>query len=552
MPFYARVVLAAALLAAIWPHQALADQKTVCTITVNSPDEKDIFRRSLPQDDYRFVELVERGRPDWLASACRAGVKCDVLVISGHFDGGVEFYSDRVDMRESLPVAELTRASCSDSCPGLFSQLKEVYLFGCNTLNGDAMRSATAEIGRSLVRAGHSQADADRLTRILNERHADSNRDRMRMIFKDVPVLYGFSSKAPLGRSAGPVLERYFQAGGAAEVATGHPSAKLLGLFAPVSMTVTSGMTASDPQAAYRADVCQFSDDRTSSADKVTFVHRLLGREIAEVRMFLDAIETYVGSLTDAQRREPGVARALDAIARDSAARTRYLDFVHDADQPSVRARMIGVAQGLGWLTPAQHDAEMTRMLQTLVASGTAGPAEVDLVCALNAEGRLSRYLPALRATPAQADKAAAAAMLACLGSDKGHARIVQALTSANDEDVQLAQVYLRHRPIADVNELRAVAAGIARMKDSAAQVRALDTLAALRLSDRQSLTEITRVFQSAKSVSVQRAVAGILIRSDYQELDKPELVATLRQARLKSSEGADLIDVLLRRLQAK
>ena len=36
-------------------------------------------RRSLPPDEYRFVELVERGRPDWLASACRAGVRCDVL-----------------------------------------------------------------------------------------------------------------------------------------------------------------------------------------------------------------------------------------------------------------------------------------------------------------------------------------------------------------------------------------------------------------------------------------------------------------------------------------
>jgi hypothetical protein len=143
-----------------------------------------------------------------------------VLLISGHFDGGIEFYSDKVDARESLPVAEMERASCSDSCPSLFSQLKEVYLFGCNTLNPEAVRSASAEVGRSLVRAGYSQADADRLARMLNERNGGSNRDRMRQIFKDVPVIYGFSSKAPLGASAGPVLERYFQAGGAAEVAS--------------------------------------------------------------------------------------------------------------------------------------------------------------------------------------------------------------------------------------------------------------------------------------------------------------------------------------------
>ena len=39
-----------------------ADKQTVCTITVNSADEKEAFRRHLPESKYRFVELVERGR----------------------------------------------------------------------------------------------------------------------------------------------------------------------------------------------------------------------------------------------------------------------------------------------------------------------------------------------------------------------------------------------------------------------------------------------------------------------------------------------------------
>ena len=120
MPAIPKFVLLAALLASVWPHDVRADRKTVCTITVNSPDERETFRRSLPPDQFDFVELVERGRPDWLASACRTGIRCDALLISGHFDGGDEFYSDRVDARESLPVDELERASCSDSCPGLF------------------------------------------------------------------------------------------------------------------------------------------------------------------------------------------------------------------------------------------------------------------------------------------------------------------------------------------------------------------------------------------------------------------------------------------------
>jgi hypothetical protein len=90
-----------------------AEPRTVCTVTINSSDEKDVFQRHLPPGQYRFVELVQRGQPDWLASARRRGVRCDVLVISGHFDDGTEFYTDRHDDREFLTVHEMQHESCS-------------------------------------------------------------------------------------------------------------------------------------------------------------------------------------------------------------------------------------------------------------------------------------------------------------------------------------------------------------------------------------------------------------------------------------------------------
>jgi hypothetical protein len=551
MSVSAKLALLAALLLVSVAFDANADKKTVCTITVNSPDEKEIFRRNLPQEDFQFVELVERGRPDWLASACRAGVRCDVLLISGHFDGGTEFYTDRLDAREFLPVDEMERVACSDSCPGLFSQLKEVYLFGCKTLNAEAMRSASAEIVRSLVRAGHSEADAERLSRVLSDRHGESNRDRMRHVFKDVPVIYGFSSKAPLGRTAGPILDKYFQSGAGTEVGSGRASAKLLSLFAPSSMTVTAGMTDADPRAGFRRDVCHFSDDRLSPAQKVGFVHELLGREMAEVRMFLDHIEKYSASLGDAERHAAPASAALGEIAHDKPARRRYLEFARDADEPAVRARMLELAGGLGWLSPAEQRTEIIRMFGEQLARNTVGSAEVDLACSLNRNRELQKELHQLQPSLAQAGKVANAALLACLGSAEGHARVLRALTSSNDEDVQIAQIYLRHRPLADANELRIVATGITRMSGSDAQVRALDTLAGQRLSDRESLDELARLFPLTKSVSVQRAIAGILIRADYQSLARLELARALRQHRLKSPDGQDMIDVLIRRLEA-
>ncbi len=49
-----------------------------------------------------LVVLVERGRPDRLGSARRRGVSCDVLIVSGHFDDGTEFHTDRHDVMDAL------------------------------------------------------------------------------------------------------------------------------------------------------------------------------------------------------------------------------------------------------------------------------------------------------------------------------------------------------------------------------------------------------------------------------------------------------------------
>ena len=468
MPISVRFLILTALVGVAWAHDVEADRKTVCSITVNSPDEQAMFRRSLPADQFQFVELVERGRPDWLTSACRRQIRCDVLIISGHYDGGNEFFSDRGEASEFLPVDEMERVSCSDSCPGLFSQLKEVYLFGCNTLNSGANRSASAEIERSLVRSGHSPADAERLVRVLAARHGESSRDRMRLIFMNVPVIYGFSSVAPVGPAAAAILGRHFQVDGTSEVGSGRASARLLGQFGGHSMVVTRGLN-DDGSAGWPIGRTSASlptiDCRT--ARKLEFVHRLFGREMAEVRMFLDSVEEYFASLPETERQAPAVARALDEIARDRAARDRYLAFARDADQPAIRVRMMKLAQNLGWLSSAELRAELLQMIGELLARDSIGAADLDLVCSLNDGRELDGELSRLQLSPAQAGKTDHAVLLACLGSAQARARVLEALTSADDSEVELAQIYLYHRPITDVNELRVVSKAIANMSGS-------------------------------------------------------------------------------------
>jgi hypothetical protein len=535
---------AAALLGSL--PVAAADRQTVCTITVNSADEKEAFRRHLPESKYRFVELVERGRPDWLASACRARVSCDVLIVSGHYDGGNEFFSDQLEASEFLPVDELERVSCSDSCPGLFSRLKEVHLFGCNTLNPQAHNSGTAEIVRSLVREGHSLKAAERQLQALNAGHGQSSRDRMRLVFKDVPVIYGFSSVAPLGPIAGSTLERYFRTHGAREIGQGRTSGRLLAQFAPFAMTVTQGMTERDAHAAVRRDVCQFADERPSDADKLGFVHQLLQRPVSQTRVHLDRIQRFARTLDQPARRTPAVAVALANITGDDATRARFLEFARDADEPAVRARLLTLARDLGWLTPEARWRELALMLGAVQARSVLGVTEVDLACTLNQEHDLDGAF-----ISAQGPDIEHAAVRACLGSTEGRARTLEGLVSQSTAEVQIAQAYLRHRPISDAAELRRIATAIVGMKPSDAQVRALESLGRHYVADRAILDLLIRLFSETPSSAVQAAIAGILIRADQRSIASPQLVHTLVKDRRPAPPGDNMVDALLRKLRS-
>ncbi len=493
-----RLFFLLAILVALGAAPALAEKKTVCTITVNSSDEKETFRQNLPRDKFQFVELVEKGRSDWLASSCRKGIQCDVLVVSGHFNAGETFYSDKIETNEYLQMDELERASCGDSCPALFSRLKEVYLFGCESLNPDATNYSSA--------------------------YGESGRDRMRRLFSKVPAIYGFYSSAPVGPTAAMLLGRYFSSASPGEIFTGRPSPRLLSIFSRNHMTVTSGL----PDNERRRDICRFYDERIALSGKVAFVHELLRRDANDMRAYFERIEKLFDALTAEERKAPEFEAALRVVTR---------------------VRMIALARTLGWLSDDELRAERMLLVNDVLA-GPVGFVEVDLVCSLNADKSLDRELGKVR-TSARASKVAQSAALACLGSGEGHAQVMRALASGDDPDIQAAQAYLRHRP-PESSELRALALEIARRAGSAVSLRSLDTLARLHIADREILEELTRSFTAARSVGVQRAIAEVFLRSDPKAIPAPELATALRQHRLKPPGGGeDLIDVLLRKLQS-
>ena len=455
---------------------------------------------------------MERGNPDWLAASCRKGVRCDVLLVSGHF-AGTEFYASRPDEKiETLPVDVLERAACSESCPGLFERLKEVYLFGCDTLNPTPVRVSTPEMVLALQREGATPEAAARRAQELADRHGESARDHMRRLFSGVHVIYGFSSKAPYGRYAGPILESYFKSVTDVEIGSGVASERLRRLFAPASMVVTAGQAAAEPNADYRAQVCRYHDTRLSNAEKLAGIRATLAGSMAEARISLDRIEKFLGGLSQSDRADPAFATALGAIAADAALGRRFILLARDTADPAVRLRLIALGRELGWLDGEGVRAEQVRLVGELLASRASGFHEVELVCTLNRDGRLDGE--GARLVRGAARRVANEAALACLGHTESRGRTLEALASPVEAEVQVAAAYLRHRPLDGTEDLRKVAARVARMANAPAQARAIEALARQHVTDEAALAELAALYSRTRSTAVRSAIAEVYLRA--------------------------------------
>lgn len=515
-------------------------KQTICAITINSSDEREAFRRHLPAREFDVIELVESGRTDWFERACHAGVRCDALVISGHHDGN-SFFSEQLDAQAFLALEELERAACSQRCPDLLGALKEVYLFGCNTLNPLPQHGAAAVVARFL--SARPAIAPTALPREPSRRaaiaQAEASRDVMRQVFKDVPAIYGFASAAPVGQVAGGLLANYLRTTGKNEVGRGRISAALLNQFAGQRMTAASGAAlsrASSPEPSY---VCQFADQRRSVSERLEFVHDLLRDATAEAAMHLDRITALIDALDPPERRATELIATLRGIHDDADAREHFLRFVRAAPPSELRVRMIGLAGQLGWLADGDAQFELTRLIDELLADKKVGLAEINVACAINRTGSLDTLF-AGRALPAGADPARAA-LQACLGSDTARAAALQTLLGARASDHELSQALLRHRPIVEISELRRFVAAIAQSPAAPLQVNALQSIAGQVTPDPLVVDTLLRLFTDTESPAVQAAIASIFLRLDRHAIARDDLEQVLAEHR-RTPAGTDLI----------
>jgi len=194
---------------------------TVCTLTLNSSDEKKVFEQVLKPVGFRFRELLPEKKEavdsrEWLSRACRdleqEKVSCDIVLISGHF-GGDLFFGVQRDSGLRLFMDDLQKHSCENSCQALLGKAAHVFLMGCNTLAGKDPDHRSQEDYVQVLRAdGVGELDAHRIAQARYGPFSQNFRDQMRQVFFGSTQLLGFHSVSPAGARVAPALRAFLKA----------------------------------------------------------------------------------------------------------------------------------------------------------------------------------------------------------------------------------------------------------------------------------------------------------------------------------------------------
>ncbi len=348
---------------AFFAASAHASPPTICTLTFNSANESAALRGAYPGAN--FVELLPKDRnSDWFGRACRSGIRCDILLMSGHF-GGV-FFGEKKS--ETLDLDAMEDAGCRNECPGILSA-KRVYLMACNTLAAKTPDHRTIdEYVRVLTNDGFPHAFAESLASARYSGFGLSIAERMAIAFAGSTLVSGFASTAPVGAIAGPMLGRGLRANPA------DPDAGLASAFAGSSYrTMRPGR---EIDADDRRIACGMRAQ--NSEDRVVAFRSAFGRP----RRFLDSLleKSANADLRRAWEVDSGNSRRTAEI-RELLERV----FRESRGTAATRFQILKLKRALGFLKEPEYLAGTGELLESVLRAGLDFDA-TDEACSIAGE----------------------------------------------------------------------------------------------------------------------------------------------------------------------
>ena len=443
-----------------------AERFTICSITINSDDEIRTFRKQLPASQFDFVELTHAsptppkdGKPTWLAQACRSGVHCDVLVLSGHFSNaylgsfGTTFVGDAGLL---LPLEDLTGRSCDQSCPGIFSNPLEVFLFGCRTLATSLAAEPLPPDDLRLLSTHHVPPRvAERIFEEISYGGEDtSNLARMRFVFSGVPQIYGFTAVAPIGKSVAPHLATYLRNTGdyakhlkklrAARDGKQKPSRNriLERSLGPSTFTQSSGLDFAGPEHELETRACLLESEGTSILARLEQMEKVLQEPdfLANVRAMGSFFRVH-----DPSSFGPAELAVLGRIRSDPRSREVVSELVQRLENPILRQEILRVSKAIGWI-PEEEALRLQREIVIQLLHPPIYGKERDLICGIGPDAMKEIAIRAADVPPETYGDEYGIQALGCLkpSDPEIHERLARSLVDSREWIARLSAIALK------------------------------------------------------------------------------------------------------------
>ena len=368
---------------------------TVCSMTMNSTDEREIYKKKMnPKDFNPMVELTTLGANDgfknpqsWLAKACESGIQCDQLIISGHFAGS--FFGD-ADDSIFLDLGDMERASCTQSCNGIFKNPKEVFLFGCNTLAGPGLKTRTPEEYLKVLREHHfEESYAESIVASSYGTLGESNKLRMQNVFGDNKRIYGFNSIAPSGKTVTPFWNSY--------LGKSDPSAHLTDVFNKDSVQMTnylnptlissmkgtafescSGIPDNDT---VKKNECLLRDPKASKKQKLFAIQNLLMEK--DYNKFIPLINESIQEFSLSKNLTPEEKAILSDLSHNKVIREQLLGYAKDLKMLEPSVQCYRFLRDLGMIT-ADEFAKGLKQKTDIYLAKPMSEIDQEIVCGDN------------------------------------------------------------------------------------------------------------------------------------------------------------------------
>lgn len=384
-----------ALISALLIQQNALAKSTICTISINSTDEKKTFEKHLDSKAFEFIELTppELSRKNfrsWFRDACAKATamqtSCDALIISGHFVG--DFFGASGFY---LPLEDLEAESCAQTCNGVLKDPKAVFLFGCNTL---ATKAKDSRNGQSyyemLVEDGFEPSLAEAFSESRYGPTGQMNSKRMLNVFSNSSRIYGFDSVGPLGSHVSKMIDNYFvknpDFANLLQSLEAERSAKsmssLLSQFEKQNnniqdafrcslkdTNITCGNGICQKDAAIQSSVCMTRDKSKPLEQRLTALKTLLDGK--DALAFVPTAQSLLAELDEAALSDP-IKRKIKELRDNPRLKAALLTLIRKPYQfDRQKMKWISVARRLSWLNEAETNAECWKISKRLLSEST-------------------------------------------------------------------------------------------------------------------------------------------------------------------------------------